>query len=56
MTLLYEALSVFPIINVESSSHYSIKIAAVVLGANFLGWMIYRTGQSKQPSIDEATQ
>ena len=48
MTLLYVALSIFPIINVENSSRYSLKIAAVVLGANCLGWMIYRAGQSKK--------
>jgi len=47
MTLLYVALSVFPIIAVESSSHYSLKIAAVVVGANVVGWMIYRAGQRK---------
>jgi len=47
MTLLYVALSVFPIIDVESSSHYSLKIAAVVVGANIVGWMIYRAGQRK---------
>jgi amino acid transporter len=52
MTLLYVALSVFPIINVENSSRYSLKIAAVVLGANLLGWIIYRTGQNK--SLDKA--
>jgi len=45
MTLLYVVLSVFPIIDVQSSSHYSIKIVAVVVGANVLGWMIYRAGQ-----------
>jgi glutamate:GABA antiporter len=48
MTLLYVVLSIFPIIDVESSSHYSLKIAAVVLGANLLGWMIYRAGQQKR--------
>ena len=47
MTLLYVVLSVFPIIDVESSSHYSIKIVAVVVGANVLGWGIYRAGQRK---------
>jgi len=47
MTLLYVGLSIFPIINVENSSRYSLKIAAVVLGANLLGWMIYRAGQRK---------
>lgn len=45
MTLLYVLLSIFPIIPVESSSHYSLKIAVVVIGGNFLGWIIYRAGQ-----------
>jgi amino acid transporter len=48
MTLLYVVLSIFPIINVESSRGYSLKIAGVVLGANFLGWMIYRAGRGKK--------
>jgi amino acid transporter len=48
MTFLYVALSIYPIIKVESSSHYSLKIAAVVLGANFLGWMIYHVGQGSK--------
>lgn len=47
MTLLYVALSIFPIIAVESSRGYSLKIAGVVLGANLLGWMIYRGGQRR---------
>jgi len=47
MTLLYVVLSVFPIIDVENSWRYSVKIAAVVLGANMFGWMIYRAGQRK---------
>jgi hypothetical protein len=48
MTLLYVVLSIFPIIDVESSWKYSLKIAAVVLGANFLGWALYRSGARKQ--------
>jgi amino acid transporter len=47
VTLLFVILSIFPIIRVESESEYSWKIAAIVLGANFLGWMIYRVGQRK---------
>jgi glutamate:GABA antiporter len=42
VTLLFVLLSVFPIIEVGSSWRYSLKIAAVVLGANALGWIIYR--------------
>jgi glutamate:GABA antiporter len=45
MTLLYVVLSIFPIIDVESSRGYSVKIASVVLGANLLGWIIYRAGR-----------
>jgi amino acid transporter len=51
MTLLYVVLSIFPIIDVESSWSYSLKIAGVVLGANFLGWTIYRAGRRKVREI-----
>ena len=45
VTLLFVVLSIFPIIEVSSTSRYSAKIAGVVLGMNVLGWMIYRLGQ-----------
>jgi amino acid transporter len=48
VTLLFVALSIFPIIDVDSSWLYSLKIAGVVLGANLLGWMLYRAGQRKR--------
>lgn len=48
VTMLFVALSISPIIDVDSSGRYSLKIAGVVLGANFLGWMIYRAGQRKR--------
>jgi amino acid transporter len=51
ITLLYVMLSIFPIIDVESSWGYSLKIAAVVLGANLLGWMIYRAGRRRSRMI-----
>jgi glutamate:GABA antiporter len=47
VTLLFVVLSIFPVIHVQSESRYSWKIAGVVLGANFLGWMIYRAGRRK---------
>ncbi len=47
VTLLFVVLSIFPVIRVESQSRYSLKIAGVVLGANLLGWMIYRAGQRR---------
>ena len=48
MTLLYVVLSIVPIVDVKSSWGYSLKIAAVVLGANALGWLIYRAGQRRR--------
>jgi glutamate:GABA antiporter len=51
VTLLFVALSIFPVINVGSSRSYSAKIAGVVLGANLLGWMIYRAGRRKKSAL-----
>jgi amino acid transporter len=48
VTLLFVALSIFPVIDVGSSSKYSTKIAGVVVGANVVGWMTYRLGQRKK--------
>ena len=42
VTLLFVVLSVFPIIHVGNAGRYSLKIAGVVLGANVLGYIIYR--------------
>jgi glutamate:GABA antiporter len=47
VTLLFVLLSVSPVIEVASVWKYSLKIALVVLGANFVGWTIYRAGQRK---------
>ncbi len=47
VTLLFVSLSVLPVIPVASAWRYALKIALVVLGANSLGWMIYRVGQRK---------
>ena len=41
VTLLYCVLSVFPIIEVENEQHFTLKIIAVILGANLLGIGIY---------------
>jgi len=48
MTLLYVVFSIFPIVDVQSSRQYSLKIAAVVVGANVFGWAIYRAGARRQ--------
>lgn len=50
VTLLFVVLSVFPIINVGSSWRYSLKIAGVVLGANLLGYIIYRANPRERAS------
>jgi glutamate:GABA antiporter len=47
VTLLFVTLSIFPVIRVQSESRYSLKIAGVVLGANVLGWILYRAGRRK---------
>jgi len=48
VTLLFVLLSVFPIIQVESQRAYTLKTVSVVLGANFIGWLIYRVGSPKE--------
>jgi glutamate:GABA antiporter len=40
VTLLFVALSIFPIIDVESRATYTMKIGGIILGANLLGLCI----------------
>jgi amino acid transporter len=47
VTLSFVGMSVFPIVDVTSRLGYSLKISLVVLGANLLGWIIYKAGQRK---------
>ncbi len=47
VTLSFIVLAIFPIVEVRSKWGYSLKIVLVVLGANLLGWVIYRAGQRK---------
>jgi len=51
MTLLFVSLSVLPVIPVVSKLGYSLKVAMVVVGANLLGWLIYRAGQQKGTKV-----
>ena len=44
MTLLYIVLSIFPIVDVQSSWEYSAKTAGGIIGANLLGVAIYAMG------------
>jgi amino acid transporter len=50
VTLLFVLLSVLPVVPVSSVWKYSLKIALVVLAANFVGWTVYRFGQRKGAS------
>jgi glutamate:GABA antiporter len=55
VTLLFVLLSVFPIIDVESKWIYSLKILVVVVGANLVGWIIYRAGRQKIATVKLST-
>jgi len=48
VTLLFVLLSAQPVIPVASKAGYFAKVVLVVLGANFVGWMIYRVGKEKR--------
>lgn len=47
MTLLYIALSVFPIIDVPSPARYALKTGTVIVMANVIGLLLYRVGHQK---------
>ena len=49
MTLLYLALSIFPIIQVGSVAAFAVKISVVIVGANLLGALIL--GSAKRRAI-----
>lgn len=48
MTLLYVALSIFPIINVERPLIFTVKIAGMIIAANLLGVLIFVIARSKR--------
>jgi glutamate:GABA antiporter len=45
VTLLFVALSAFPIIAVQNRGWYAAKTIAMVVAANTLGWLTYRAGK-----------
>ncbi|MEO5904148.1 MAG: APC family permease [Gemmatimonadaceae bacterium] len=47
MTLLYVCLSVFPIIKVENTMVFALKISMLILGANVLGAAIFFTARRR---------
>jgi amino acid transporter len=50
VTLLFVVLSAFPIIDVGNAWKYSVKIAGVVVGANALGYVIFRANSRARTS------
>lgn len=48
MTLLYVGLSVVPIVQVESRLGFAIKIVALLLVTNGLGYLVYRIGSRER--------
>ena len=47
VTLLFVLLSISPIISVKSESAYAVKTAAVLIGSNVVGLVLYRLGSRK---------
>ncbi len=48
MTLLYVALSIFPIIDVKSNFAFTIKIAGVIVAANIVGAGIFAAARARR--------
>ena len=48
MTMLFVGLSIFPIIDVKSSISFTVKISAVIVGANILGAAIFIFARSRR--------
>jgi glutamate:GABA antiporter len=53
ITSLYSVLSIFPIIDVENWTGFSLKIVAVLVGANIVGIAIYRGGRRSSLLVAE---
>jgi glutamate:GABA antiporter len=51
MTLLYLALSIFPIIQVGSVAAFAIKISVVIVGANLLGALILSSAKRRAGAV-----
>jgi hypothetical protein len=46
MTLMYVGLSIVPIVQVESRFLFAVKLSALVVVTNVIGFMIYRRSRS----------
>jgi amino acid transporter len=52
MTLLYVTLSIFPIIDVTSAFSFTLKISAMIVGANILGAGIFLFARSRRAAMN----
>ncbi|MFN2476679.1 MAG: APC family permease [Chthoniobacterales bacterium] len=48
VTVLYVLLTIFPIVEVQSPLWFGAKIVLTTVGANVVGWLIFRAGQKRQ--------
>jgi amino acid transporter len=56
MTLLYVGLSVVPIVEVESRLAFGMKIAGLIIGANLIGFVIYRIAGRRMSNPSAASE
>ena len=54
MTLLNVALSIVPIVEVESRLGFALKITGLIVGTNLIGFVIYRIASRRPPSAPRA--
>jgi amino acid transporter len=47
MTLLYVALSIVPIVKVESQLGFALKIGGLIIVTNLIGWLIYKLSKRR---------
>jgi hypothetical protein len=47
VSLLYAVFTIFPIVEVQSREQFAVKILAVVIGANIVGFVIYAAASKR---------
>lgn len=47
VTVLFVALSIFPIVDVTNRVAYAVKVALVIVAGNLMGWMVYEIGRRR---------
>jgi amino acid transporter len=51
MTLLYAALSIFPIIDVQNAASFTVKVSGVVIGINLAGALYFRHAKKRKQAL-----